>query len=342
MDFKEVLNTWYVENKRKLPWRGIKNPYKIWVSEIILQQTQVVQGLSYYKKFIQLFPDVKQLASASEAEVLNAWQGLGYYSRARNLHFAAKQIVNEYSGIFPDTYKGVLSLKGVGDYTASAISSIAFGLPHAVVDGNVYRFLSRLYGIHTPIDTSAGAKEFKALAQKLLDKKQPGEHNQAVMEFGAMVCRPKNPDCEHCVFIKSCAAFADSTVFELPVKAKKTKVKSRYFYYFLNDDMNNIYLQKRKNKDIWQGLYELPLLETQKKISPAKLQEVFKEKFGGTKIKKLAFEKVHILSHRKIHAYFYSSNFNKQENFTCLTHKKLSGYPISRLSEEFFISENLL
>lgn len=227
--FAKKLIDWYLDNKRDLPWRGTKNPYNIWLSEIILQQTRVAQGTPYYFAFIETFPEVTALANAPQEQVLKLWQGLGYYSRARNLHTAAKYIVESCDGVFPDTYKGLLSLKGVGDYTASAIGSICFDLPTAVVDGNVYRVLSRIFGVETPINSSQGMKEFKALAQALLDESRPGTHNQAVMEFGARYCVPQNPNCDACIFNNRCDAYKNKKVALLPVKLKKLKVKKRYF-----------------------------------------------------------------------------------------------------------------
>ena len=218
MSFSKIVIRWYSGNNRKLPWRETQNPYFIWLSEIILQQTQVKQGLPYYEAFVKNFPTIYDLAAAEEQTVLKLWQGLGYYSRARNLHFTAQYIVNECNGVFPNTYKTLLKLKGVGDYTASAIASICFGEATAVVDGNVYRVLARYFGIDTPINTTDGIKQFKALAQELIDKKDPATFNQAIMEFGAMQCRPKTPDCLFCPLSTSCIAYNKGRVGELPVK----------------------------------------------------------------------------------------------------------------------------
>ena len=229
MSFSKQLAQWYLQNKRDLPWRGSTNPYEIWLSEIILQQTRVDQGMGYYYKFIEHFPSVNHLAKASEDQVLKLWQGLGYYSRARNLHFSAKYIVNELNGEFPIGYTNILKLKGVGDYTASAIASICFNEPAAVVDGNVYRVLARYFGIFTPINSSKGIKEFKMLAQKLLNTEIPGTHNQAIMEFGARMCKPQNPDCEICPLNSSCVALEKKEIKMLPVKENKIKIKKRYF-----------------------------------------------------------------------------------------------------------------
>ncbi|MCL4117210.1 UNVERIFIED_CONTAM: hypothetical protein GTU68_002628 [Idotea baltica] len=262
MTITKTLTHWYSVNKRDLPWRKTKNPYFIWLSEIILQQTQVNQGLPYYEAFIAKYPTVFQLAEASESEVLKLWQGLGYYSRARNLHSSAKYIVNELKGEFPNDYIGLLKLKGVGDYTASAIASICFNVICAVVDGNVFRFLSRYYGIETPINSSQGQKEFKMLAQQLIDTKDPAEFNQAIMEFGARQCKPKSPDCTVCPFQNKCVAFLENRIIEFPVKLKAAKATKKYFNFlvFISNDHKTI-LEKRKGKGIWQNLYQFPLMK---------------------------------------------------------------------------------
>jgi A/G-specific adenine glycosylase len=272
--FAKNLIDWYLDNKRDLPWRSTKDPYFIWLSEIILQQTRVAQGTPYYLAFTSAFPDVKSLAGAPQEKVLKLWQGLGYYSRARNLHTAAKYIVSELSGEFPDTYEGLLDLKGVGDYTASAVGSICFDLPTAVVDGNVYRVLSRLFGIATPINTTQGVKDFKALAQQLLDTSNSGTYNQALMEFGARFCVPQNPSCEQCIFQYKCDAYKNKQVANLPVKLKKLKIKKRYFNYIvvLSKEHQTI-LRQRTSKGIWQQLYEFPLVETQKEVDQSQLKE---------------------------------------------------------------------
>lgn len=270
MVFKLIC--WYGENKRSLPWRETKNPYFIWLSEIMLQQTRVEQGLPYYLKFTKAFPTVFDLAKADESEVLKLWQGLGYYSRARNLHFTAKFVANELKGMFPSSYKELIKLKGVGDYTASAIASICFKEPVAVVDGNVYRVLSRYFGISTPINSTKGIKEFKELAQTLIDTSQPDVYNQAIMDFGAMHCKPQNPLCNKCPLANGCVALAKNQIKELPVKEKKTKIKKRYFNYLVPiTEENETVLEERKGKGIWQGLYQFPLVETQKKTSEEEL-----------------------------------------------------------------------
>lgn len=272
MEFSKILTNWYSINKRDLPWRETKNPYYIWLSEVILQQTQVSQGLPYYKAFVEHFPSVFNLAEASEDSVLKLWQGLGYYSRARNLHHAAKTVVQDFNGVFPTDYKHLIKLKGVGDYTASAISSICADAPNAVVDGNVYRVLSRYFGIDTPINSTQGIKEFKALAQKLLPKRSIGDYNQAVMEFGARQCKPKKPNCYVCPLNTSCVALQKNSIGSLPVKLKKNKIKKRYFNYLVvvsND--KRVLLEQRKGKGIWQNLYQFPLIETERSLSQKEL-----------------------------------------------------------------------
>jgi len=339
--FSKGLITWYKTHKRDLPWRNQTDPYKIWLSEIILQQTQVVQGMSYYLKFTQKYPKIGLLAAAKEDEVLKLWQGLGYYSRARNLHAAAKTINEQYKGKFPASYEEIKALKGVGDYTAAAISSFAYNLPHAVVDGNVYRVLSRLFGIETPIDSGQGKKEFQVLANELLNKKDPAQHNQAIMEFGSQYCKPVNPDCENCIFNNKCFAFKTARVSELPVKAKKTKVKDRFLnYVVLVDKNNNIYLNKRSANDIWKGLYEFLLVESDKEITVQQLLKhtTFKQNVG-IKFKLLHSSKSykHILSHQHLYARFYvvKTAVSLAKTQTKSTLNNLTGFAFSRLSEKF-------
>ena len=262
LSFSNKLIPWYLENKREMPWRQTTNPYFIWLSEIILQQTRVAQGLPYYLKFTEIFPTLQDLAKAPEEQVLKLWQGLGYYSRARNLHAASKYVAYDCNGNFPNTYDDILKMKGVGDYTASAIASICFNEPTAVVDGNVYRVLSRVFGIDTPINSTIGIKEFKTLSQKLIDTKQPATFNQAVMEFGAIQCKPQNPDCTLCVFNDQCVALATNSISKLPVKINKTKIKHRYLHYLvLKSADQKTMLRQRIGKGIWQGLYEFPFIE---------------------------------------------------------------------------------
>lgn len=245
-----------------MPWKGEKDPYKIWLSEIILQQTRVEYGLNYYNKFVKTFPDVNKLAKANDSTIFKLWEGLGYYTRCRNLIATARVISKERKGIFPNKYEDIKALKGIGPYTAAAISSFAFNLPHAVLDGNVYRVLARVFGIERPIGTTEGKKFFTSLADELLDKKMPGLYNQAIMDFGAVICKPSLPLCTTCIFKKYCLAYLEKKVNVLPVKGKKIKVRKRWFYYLVISYKNEIAILKRTDKDIWQDLYEFPLIES--------------------------------------------------------------------------------
>ena len=305
-EFTKIIEQWYAEHGRELPWHDTKDPYKIWVSEIILQQTQVKQGYDYYLRFIDRFPDVQTLAAADEDEVLNYWQGLGYYSRARNMHAAAQSM----NGTFPTTYEGVRALKGVGDYTAAAICSFAYGMPLAVVDGNVYRVLARYAGIDMPIDSTAGVKLFRQLAEEYLDKHRPSLYNQAIMDFGALQCTPGRPQCEACPLQETCVALREGRVEELPVKQHKTQQTFRYFHYFLIRQGGQTYINKRTAKDIWKNLYELPMVETEDAMTD-RTTDVFaalKERLGTAaelEFRPLKQGVKHVLSHRIIVADFY-------------------------------------
>lgn len=259
--FRERLFKWAAQHHRPMPWKGEKDAYKIWLSEIILQQTRVEQGLPYYQKFVARYPTVRHLAEAPEDDVLKCWEGLGYYSRARNLHAAAKFVSKEWHNTFPNTYENIRALKGVGDYTAAAIASFAFDLPFAVLDGNVYRVLSRIFGIETPIDIPAAKKEFTQLAQALLDPEKPGAYNQAMMDFGATHCTPQQPSCRSCPFAGDCVAHQTKRVAALPVKVKKMVKKDRFFLYLVLMHQGDTFLNKRSSRDIWMNLYEFPLLE---------------------------------------------------------------------------------
>jgi A/G-specific adenine glycosylase len=267
-DFTKILLKWHTaENTRSMPWKGEKDPYKIWLSEIILQQTRVEQGWAYYEKFLETFPTIHELAAAPEQKVFKLWEGLGYYSRCRNLIATAKKIDGEYGGKFPGHYEEILALKGIGPYTAAAIASFAFNLPHAVVDGNVLRVLSRYFGDSTPIDSTAGKKIYTRLADSLLDKDQAGIYNQAIMDFGAIVCKPQNPLCATCVQQAGCQAWQKGWVDRLPVKEKSIRKKERWLYYFLIETPDEkIYIRQRKEKDIWEDLYELVLWETDEPV----------------------------------------------------------------------------
>ena len=338
--FSEKLIAWYAENKRELPWRDTTDPYTIWISEIILQQTRVVQGYEYFLRFICRFPDVEALAGASEDEVMKYWQGLGYYSRARNLHAAARSM----NGTFPTTYEGVRALKGVGDYTAAAICSSAYGMPYAVVDGNVYRVLSRYFGIDTPIDSTEGKKLFAALAQEMLDKSRPAVYNQAIMDFGAIQCTPQSPDCMFCPLADSCSALRKGLVAKLPVKQHKTKTTNRYFNYIYVRMGACTYLHKRTGNDIWKNLFEFPLIETDAPISEeefGKLPQV-RALFVGEEMPalRLVCKNVkHVLSHRVIYTNFYEvvlpENSTAFSAFQRVKTEDLEQYAVSRLVHAF-------
>lgn len=310
IDFREVVNFWYTHNKRDLPWRSTKNPYCIWLSEIILQQTRIDQGLPYYVRFLEAFPTVFDLANASEQQVLKLWQGLGYYSRARNLHHTAKVIAFENDGIFPGTYSELKKLKGVGDYTASAIASICYGEAVAVVDGNVYRVLSRYFGADTPINSTVGIRYFKELATRVLDLVNPGDYNQAIMEFGAIQCKPKAQLCSSCGLQRDCTAFQLQKVEELPVKLNKIKIRKRYFNYIVLLDQGRTILEERTNKDIWQHLYQFPLIESKENLNQEELtkKEDFLNLISGKSYDIRLFNpkvEVHKLSHQHIYAQFW-------------------------------------
>ena len=292
---------WYDSHHRSLPWRETSDPYAVWISEVILQQTRVVQGYDYYLRFMSAFPTVEALAEADEDRVMRAWQGLGYYSRARNLHAAARQVVA--LGGFPNTYEGLLQLKGVGEYTAAAIGSFAYGLPVAVVDGNVYRVLSRLFAVEEPIDSTKGKKTFSSLAAGLLPPKQSAHYNQAVMEFGALQCIPRNPDCLSCPLAGKCLALAKGRVADLPVKSHKQKVTDRWFHYYYVHDSDTLYIHKRTADDIWRGLYELPLVETAGSRE-ADAPDVCPSFIASLAVRdvRLRASRKHVLSHQLIHA----------------------------------------
>jgi A/G-specific adenine glycosylase len=275
IQFAPILLKWNKEkNNRQMPWKGEKDPYKIWLSEIILQQTRVEQGLSYYNSFIKTFPDIHKLAKAPDEKVFKLWEGLGYYTRCRNLLATARYISKDLKGKFPVTYDDIKALKGIGPYTAAAISSFAFNLPHAVVDGNVFRVLSRVFGINTPVDSTEGKKIFTELANELLDKKQPGLYNQAIMDFGAVICKPATPLCATCVFKKNCSAFLNNKVNELPVKEKKISIRKRWFYYLVLEYKNETAIRQRTEKDIWQDLYEFPLIETDRESDKKNILQI--------------------------------------------------------------------
>lgn len=314
MDFGQNLLFWYQKNKRDLPWRRTRDPYKVWLSEIILQQTRVDQGLPYYEAFVNAFPTVQDLAKAPSAKVMKLWQGLGYYSRARNLHEAAKMVVKDFGGKFPDNYNDLLKLKGVGEYSASAISSICFGEEKAVVDGNVYRVLARIFGVKDAIDSTKGKKVFRELADELMYRKDPANYNQAIMEFGAKQCVPKNPDCGNCVFVLSCVARKKKLIDKLPLKEKKTKVRERHFNYLIIEQGGKYFIKQRLEKDIWNGLFDFPLIETERKTDIRKLSAgtEWKKIFAGSKVEvtKISDEVKHVLSHQLLFIRFIHVSVN--------------------------------
>jgi A/G-specific adenine glycosylase len=292
-----------MNNKRDLPWRNTTDPYHIWVSEVIMQQTRVAQGLAYYERFIETFPTIASLARAPQEKVLKLWQGLGYYSRARNMHAAAKQVVEQYDGLFPRRYSDLLTLKGVGEYTAAAIASFAYNTPVAVVDGNVIRVISRLFAVQNPVDKPSGLNEIKKLAADLLHTDEPALHNQAIMEFGALHCTPSNPDCIHCPLSENCLAYRYKIVDRVPFKSSKVKVRDRHFYYLVIKSKEGVYFQQRVSGDIWEGLFEFPLIEATGMLSPQSIQELVCEKLSFTsefKIVNISSQIKHILTHQRL------------------------------------------
>ena len=332
-----------------MPWKGEKNPYKIWLSEIILQQTRVEQGLAYYERFVEAFPTIQDLAKAPEKKVFKLWEGLGYYTRCRNLIATAQRVVKEYKGKFPDTYDTIKDLKGIGPYTAAAIASFAFNEPKAVVDGNVQRVIARYFGISTPIDTTAGKKMYQQLAEALLDTEQPGVYNQAIMDFGAVVCKPQNPLCSSCPQRADCEAFKHNLVKQLPVKEKSLVRKERWFYYFIIQYQDKLYIRQRTEKDIWQNLHEFVLYE-----AAAAVQEVFqdlgflKELFG-----KQAYSVNHIskvyhqqLTHQQIHGQFVTMTVNKPvaglKDYQLIDKKQLKQYAFPRIINTFLEEKSSL
>lgn len=335
--FAKKLLGWYATHRRDLPWRDIGDPYKIWVSEIILQQTRVAQGLEYYQRFVEAFPNVEALAHASEDEVLRLWQGLGYYSRARNMHQAAQQVVA--MGGFPASYDGMLQLKGVGNYTAAAICSFAFNQHYAVVDGNVFRVLSRYFAIEEPIDTSQGKKLFLGLAQEILPKRHEADYNQALMDFGATQCTPTAPECDRCVLSETCLAYAKGLVVKLPVKSRRTRITERFFVYVVVSTPEGFWLRQRKGQDIWKGLYEPPLLEFSHLATYEEVQNhPFVRALPAHGAWKLQCEKIkHVLTHRVIFAtaynVFYGGTVVPPKDFIAVKKENLASCAFPRLVE---------
>ena len=343
MNFSQTIIRWYNKNKRDLPWRHTKDPYKIWLSEIIMQQTRVQQGLPYYETFVKKFPTVHHLAKAKEDVIMKIWQGLGYYSRARNLHHSAKFISKNLKGVFPNEFPEIKKLKGIGDYTAAAIASFAFNKPHPVVDGNVFRVLSRYFGIKTPIDSTKGRQEFYKKAKVLLDKKNPGIFNQAIMEFGAMQCIPQNPDCEKCPLKKNCRALANNMVSSLPLKSKKHKIRIRYFNYLVIRKNEKILIRKRTENDIWKNLYDFPMIETKKNVSYSQIKKILEINPKYVILNTKYFK--HILSHQIIFANFWELGkikYRTTQNMTYIDKNQLHKFAFPRLIERFFDEKTTL
>lgn len=343
-DFAKIITDWYLTHKRDLPWRDTKDPYVIWISEIILQQTRVVQGYEYFRRFIGRFPDIRSLAGADEDEVMKYWQGLGYYSRARNLHAAAKSM----GGVFPVTYPEVLALKGVGEYSAAAICSFAYNMPYAVVDGNVYRVLARYFGIDTPIDSTEGKKQFKLLADQLLDRENPGIYNQAIMDFGAIQCTPQAPACLFCPLSGSCRALSEGRVAQLPVKQNKIKLTERFFNYLYVSSGAYTFIHKRTGNDIWKNLFEFPLIETPRALSVEEFVQLpaFRMLLAEGEEPQVSLvqgQVKQVLSHRIIYADFYKITLPENSlsfaGFQRIKQSELDHYAVPRLIARFL--ENL-
>jgi A/G-specific adenine glycosylase len=342
--FSDKIIYWYEQNKRELPWRLTKNPYNIWLSEIILQQTRVNQGLPYYEVFVKKFPTIKEFAEANEDEILRTWQGLGYYSRARNMHFTSKIIKNEMHGKFPETFQKLKKLKGIGNYTAAAIASFAYNEPVPVIDGNVYRVLSRFFEIEKPINESNSYKVYFELAESLIDKKRPDLFNQAIMELGALICKPQNPNCQICPVSNSCLGFANKSFGNLPIKLKKLKVKTRYLNYLVFKHNGKLGFKKRKDNDIWQNMFDFPLLETNKEIND--LYDL--ENLGLINNERISLIKqseifVHKLTHQRIEAKFFvfrveNKNLNKKYDFEFYDEKEIEKLAKPKLIVNFLAS----
>lgn len=332
--FTEQISEWYTLNKRELPWRLTTNPYHIWLSEIILQQTRVNQGLGYYYRFIETFPTVQDLANAPEDQVLRLWQGLGYYNRARNLQVSAKTISNELNGVFPNNYHDLLKLKGVGDYTASAIASFAFNEKVAVLDGNVFRVIARFYGIHNDIALGSSRSVFKSVLDELIPNSGKACHtfNQAIMDFGALLCKPKSPDCSNCPVFANCVAFDKKEQHLLPIKIKKIKIRTRHIYYLLiKDDEDNIIMKKRDTTDVWAGLYDFPLVENDKQLNESEITSLITKQYGATvhRLQVLHSAKKHQLSHQSIYAHFIE--LSKDE--LSLNHENFQSFSLCEIKE---------
>ncbi|MBM3402274.1 MAG: A/G-specific adenine glycosylase [Bacteroidetes bacterium] len=344
MNFSEEIIEWYQKHKRDLPWRNTNDPYIIWLSEIIMQQTRVEQGTPYFNRFVEKYPSVKHFASATEAEILKLWQGLGYYSRGRNMHQTAQAVMEEHAGYFPKNYESLIRLKGIGEYTAAAIASFSSNEAKAVVDGNVFRLLSRYFGIDTPINTGRGKKIFTDLANELIDKKQAGIFNQAMMEFGSLQCKPKNPVCIACPLQMTCEARLKNKIDKLPVKIKSQKSRERYFNYVLVLKNDQILVNKRRSGDIWENMIDLPLFETESQAEIPELvqSEKFVKAFGKQVLIRSVSEPVkHILSHQKLYTTFirienFTENFHPDQSWFYVTREELEKLPQPKLIFQFF------
>jgi len=355
-DFGARLTSWYALHKRDLPWRGISDPYKVWLSEVILQQTRVVQGLDYYHRFISEYPDIFRLAGAKEEDVLKMWQGLGYYSRAINLLKAARRIVNEYDGKFPQTTRELMKIEGVGPYTAAAIASIVYREAEPVLDGNVFRVLSRILGISSPVDSALGRKRFRSAAKALMEGSEPGTFNEAMMEFGALQCIPKNPDCDRCIFNDRCIAFQKDAVHQYPVKKSRSKIRDRYLYYFVLvckvDQVPHYYLRKRDNKGIWKNLYDFPAEESESPLSPDTLWD--RSLLGhilldqGATLRQVSPEMVHQLTHQRLHATFLKMDVDKKirhpyfNSLHLIPREDMEEYPVPRLIDRYLREQKII
>lgn len=344
--FQQSLLHWYADSDRPLPWKGEKDPYRIWLSEIILQQTRVEQGMPYYFRFLETFPTIVDLANAPDDQVMKLWEGLGYYSRARNLLATARRVANDHKGVFPSEYGEILALPGIGPYTAAAIGSFAFGLPRAVVDGNVYRVLARYFGIATPQDSTEGKKQFQQLAESLLDQNQPGLYNQAIMDFGATFCVPRSPNCSDCPLRERCVAYAQAQVQELPVKTKKIQKKDRYFHYFLLYHQDQVFIRKRTERDIWQDLYEFPMIESPDLPIDLAIPMV-QNWLQGAKILQRQTSPLfkQILTHQQIIAQFWRLELatpisNPPADWLLIEHQSLKQYAFPRVIDRYLAQKN--
>jgi len=340
--FHNILIDWYEDHKRDLPWRHTTDPYKIWLSEIILQQTRVVQGMSYYEAFVSNYPTVADLAKATQDEVLTLWKGLGYYSRARNLHYTAQYIMEHHDGVFPTAYKDILALKGIGKYTAAAISSFAYKGVYPVVDGNVLRVITRLYGITDAIDAPATIKRIYEISDALIDGDRPDQYNQAIMEFGAMQCTAKSPNCMYCPFAEVCEARAQGLIDQIPYKAKKVKRSSRYFHYLIVEDGEQTIVQRREKKDIWQGLYQFPLIETDSD-DILKMEHIVDQadiKVRDSELLEISEVSSQKLTHRDVYARFYHLAVSDiqsviKNGYLLVDQKKVSNFALPKVIDAY-------